>query len=83
MPCQLEDHLACDSEWTYCLKQKTKRATCIGSCLSYNGGCSDNRLCITAINENGPRRQCLDYDGECNICTVMSIMDFLLAIEWV
>ena len=58
--------MACDSEWTYCLEQnKTKRATCVGSCLSNNGGCNDDSVCITTFSRDRFDLQCVDYDGEC------------------
>lgn len=58
--------MACDSEWTYCLEQnKTKRADCVGSCLSYNGYCDDDSVCVTAIDEDTPKLKCLDSQGKC------------------
>ena len=62
VPCGHDAFLACDSEWTYCLQQnKTRDANCVGSCLSSNGNCGNDEVCITDENLG---LECLDKGGK-------------------
>ena len=72
VPCESDAFLACDSEWTYCLQQRvTRRAECVSSCLSRNGNCAEDSICITTVSENQrPTLQCLERDGECHLTSL-------------
>ena len=50
--CDSDVSLDCDKDFLYCLQQnKTRQAFCIPSCFSNNGGCSNDKICITASGE--------------------------------